>query len=63
MMDIKLSIFQWSIKLLIKKLQVKQLKMKNISNKYLAEELDKPIIKEKLERKSTLTFYRQHLWR
>ena len=29
-----------------KKLQVEQLKMKNISNKWLAEELDKPIIKK-----------------
>ena len=33
--------------------------MKNISNKWLAEELDKPIIKKKIEKKSTLTFYRQ----
>ena len=34
-------------KFLDKKLQVEQLKMKNISNKWLAEELDKPIIKRK----------------
>ena len=44
MMDINVDLLQWSINFYIKKLQVEQLKTKIISNKELAEELQKPIV-------------------
>ena len=56
MMDIKEVLLQRFIHFLIKKTSVSGIKSKNISNKKLAEELHKPIIR-KLIKKSTLTFY------
>ena len=47
MMDIDVGLLQWSINVLIKKLQGEQLNISNISNKKLAEELHKPIKKRK----------------
>ena len=53
-------------KLFDKKSSVGVIKNENFSNKELAEELHKPIIKKSRkekyqERKGTLTFYRQYL--
>ena len=37
------------------------IKNENMSNKELAEELHKPVIKKFKKKKSTITFYRQYL--
>ena len=58
-MDINVDWFQWLINILIRKLLAVVLKNEIISNKELAKELHKPIIR-KFE-KSTLTLYRQYL--
>ena len=50
MMGINVDLFHWFRNFLIKKLQVEQLKI-NISNKELAEELLKPIIRKFKKRK------------
>ena len=60
-MDINLDLLQWSIKFLIKKLLVSGNKNKNISNKKLAEELHKPIIRTFNKRKVQSPFI-DNIW-
>ena len=70
MMDIKKVLLQCFITSLIKKtfamrankLAGSGIKSKNSSNKELAEELHKPIIRKSKKKKSTLTFYRHILY-
>ena len=66
MTDTNVGLLKWSINFLIKKSSVGVIKNENFSNKELAEELHKPIIKKSRkekyqERKGTLKFYRQYL--
>ena len=61
MMDINVDLLQWSIKFLIKKLLVSGNKNKNISNKKLAEELHKPIIRTFNKRKVQSPFI-DNIW-
>ena len=56
MMDINVDFLQWSINVLIKKLLVVVLKNENVSNKELAEELHKPIIRKFKKRKLHSSF-------
>ena len=58
MIDTKGVFLQWSDK----KTSGGEIKNENMSNKELAEELPKPIIR-KLKKKSTLIFHRQYLKR
>ena len=60
MMDINVDFLQWFINFLIKKILVVVFKNENISNKELAEELHKPIIRKFKKKKITLIFYRQY---
>ena len=46
MMDINVDFLQWFINFLIRKILVVVFKNENISNKELAEELHKPIIRK-----------------
>ena len=62
MIDINVELLQWSINFLIKKACGSGIKNENMSNQQLAEELLKPIIR-KFNKESTVTFYRQYLWR
>ena len=50
-MDINVELLQWSIIFLIKKTSASGIKNENISNKKLAEELHKPIIRKFKKRK------------
>ena len=61
MMDINVDLLHWSIKFLIKKLLVSGNKNKNISNKKLAEELHKPIIRTFNKRKVQSPFI-DNIW-
>ena len=56
-----MDLLQWSIKFLIKKLLVSGNKNKNISNKKLAEELHKPIIRTFNKRKVQSPFI-DNIW-
>ena len=56
-----MDLLQWSIKFLIKKLLVSGNKNKNISNKKLAEELHKPIIRTFNKRKVESPFI-DNIW-
>ena len=60
MMDINVDFLQWFINFLIKKILVVVFKNENISNKELAEELHKPIVRKFKKKKITLIFYRQY---
>ena len=53
MMDIKEIVLQWFINFLLRKISGSGIKNENISNKDLAEELHKPIIRKLKERKYT----------
>ena len=61
MMDINMDLLQWSIHFFDKKTSGGTVKNQNISNKELAEELHKTIIKTIWKEKSTIIFYRQYL--
>ena len=56
MMDINVDFLQWFINFLIKKILVVVFKNENISNKELAEELHKPIIRKFKKRKLHSSF-------
>ena len=61
--NIIIDLFQWSTKFSIKKNSGSVIKNENISNKELAEELQKPIFRRRGVggHKSTLIFHRQYL--
>ena len=61
MMDIKVVLLQWFVNFLIKNKTGGAIKNEIMSNKELAEELQKPIIKIFNKNKSTLNIYRQYL--
>ena len=61
MMDISLDFLQWFINFLIKKILVVVFKNENISNKELAEELHKPIIRKFKKRKLHSSFI-DNIW-
>ena len=60
-MDINVNLHQWSINFLIKKTPASGIKNKIISNKELAEELQKPIIRKFKKRKIHSTFM-DNIW-
>ena len=57
MMDINVDLLQWFLIFLIKKTSGRGIKNKYISNKELAKELHRPIIRNFNIKKSTFTFY------
>ena len=61
MMDISVDFLQWFINFLIKKILVVVFKNENISNKELAEELHKPIIRKFKKRKLHSSFI-DNIW-
>ena len=61
MMDISVDFLQWFINFLIKKIVVVVFKNENISNKELAEELHKPIIRKFKKRKLHSSFI-DNIW-
>ena len=61
MMDINVDLLQWSIYFSIKKTSGSGIKNANISNKELAEELHKPIIR-KLKRRKVRSTFTDNIW-
>ena len=61
MMDINVDLLQWSIYFSIKKTSGSGIKNVNISNKELAEELHKPIIR-KLKRRKVRSTFTDNIW-
>ena len=61
MTEIKKILLQWLIYFLIKKKSVGTVKNENISNKELAEELFKPIIK-KIGKRKVYSSFKDNIW-
>ena len=54
-------LLQWFINFLIN-FSGSSIKIENMSDQQLAEELHKPIIKKLKKKKNTILLYRQYLW-